>query len=461
MKKITKRKFDAYCYSRRPMALVTAEEMSWFEAFDRKILATIIRDVEDGDYGFVILGRDARCIFRCLEVSSEFYLTVEEAENVLEQHMAKYENDGKETYPQGDEVEAANEILIPCVGEEKLHPYFQILISEPRLEAARNIIREIVYSYVDVDGNYIREFQTGGFDSRLWELYLYVYLHNAGFEIIRDIAAPDYHVSFYGEECFIEAVTVNPSKDSERPMPEPPKTPKDIALLKLDYLPIKFGSSLYSKLQKKYWEKKHVKGKPFILAIHDYHMLGSMVWSRTALCDYLYGVRVGYEQDKNGKKVPHMEKIEYHSWQGKFIPSNFFAQPNAENISAILFSNAATITKFNRMGKLAGLGSKDVKLIRHGFLFNPDPNSFEPIPFTVDTDAPEYEESWSDSLVMYHNPNAKYPVDPDWFWDISHIFYDSERETFFGHIQPYDVLSSITFTITATGKEVIDEGEHR
>ncbi|BCL59728.1 hypothetical protein DGMP_04210 [Desulfomarina profundi] len=78
-------------------------------------------------------------------------------------------------------------------------------------------------------------------------------------------------------------------------------------------------------------------------------------------------------QNGAGDPEPVLEKIESHTWNGKTIPSKFFAQPGAENISAVLFTNSATITKFNRMGKLAGLGSKDVKLIRQGFMYNPDP----------------------------------------------------------------------------------------
>ncbi len=53
--------------------------------------------------------------------------------------------------------------------------------------------------------------------------------------------------------------------------------------------PIKFGSPLFSKMKKKYWEQEHVKGQPFILAIEDFHQPGSMVWTASALEVYLYG----------------------------------------------------------------------------------------------------------------------------------------------------------------------------
>lgn len=211
---------------------------------------------------------------------------------------------------------------------------------------------------------------------------------------------------------------------------------------------MKFGSSLYSKLQKKYWEKDHVKGKPLVIAIHDFHMPGSMGWSRTALSEYLYGRRIRLV-DRNGKKEVINEVIEAHQWQGKEIPSNFFGLPDGENISAILFTNAATITKFNRMGKLAGLGSKDVKLIRTGYVFDPDPDALEPIQFSADVDSPEYEESWSDSLMMFHNPNALHPIDPNWFGTISHTWVDKESGEFVGYHQPYDVLSSVTMTLSS------------
>jgi hypothetical protein len=44
----------------------------------------------------------------------------------------------------------------------------------------------------------------------------------------------------------------------------------------------------------------------------------------------------------------------------KVIPSGFFDLPGPENVSAVLFSNSGTISKFNRMGVVAGFGSRRV-----------------------------------------------------------------------------------------------------
>ena len=356
----------------------------------------------------------------------------------------EYARNVQEIYPQGDEVDPTLDLFTPIIPEEQQHHGFKILANERRFEAARNIMTEIANSFIDNDGHFEREFQSVNFNARLWEMYLHIYFHNAGLMIENNHAAPDFELSFFGDKYFVEAVTVNPSTNEKRPDLEPPKNQEEIFERLNDFMPIKFGSPLYSKLCKKYWEKDHVKDKPLILAIHDFHNDNAMTWSRTALSEYLYGIRSRIIDGKAQNST-----IESHEWDGKKIPSGFFNQKDCENISAVLFSNQATIPKFNRMGKIAGLGSKDIKMIRNGFLYNPDPEAIYPIPFSKDVDDEDYEESWSDGLIMFHNPNAKYPVDPVAFNDISHIMY-SEDEGFTGYHQPYDVLGSMTLVVEPT-----------
>lgn len=443
-KQLTRRQFDAYCYCRMPLVRYIGEELEWYSLFENRLLGIVIRDITDNDFGFVVLGRDTRRLFRCIEVGAEFYNTPSEARRALARKLGdKYYGKVQDIYPQDDE-DSGVDLFSDIIPENEQHQAYKVLKNEPRFEAGRNIISEIVNSFIDNDGNYEREFQSVNFQARLWELYLHIYIHNAGLLIENNHFAPDFEVLNFGEKCFIEAVTVNPSSNPERPDLPPPETNEDIEYRLNDFMPIKFGSPLYTMLCKKYWEKEHVAGHPLIFAIHDYHNENSMTWSRTALSEYLYGLRTRIIDGE-----PKIESIETHAWEGKEIPSGFFYQEDAENISAVLFSNQATIPKFNRMGKIAGLGSKDVKMIRNGFLYNPDPDAIHPIPFSKDLDDPDYEESWSDGLVMFHNPNAKHPVNVEAFSDISHIFY-SDEEGFHGFHQPYDVLGSITMIITET-----------
>ena len=439
---ISERQFAAYCYSRLPQLRFIGEEKEWYSLFDNKLLGIVLRDKTDNGYGYLILGRDRRRLFRCIKVGSKFHPSVPQARQALAIDLAEnYQGKVQDIYPQYDEIEPTLDLFSPTIPENLQHHGYKILACEPRYEAARNLVSEIANSFIDNDGHYKREFQSENFNSRLWELYLHIYFHNAGLLIENNHSAPDFELSFFGAKCFVEAVTVNPSQNAARPDPPPPKSTEEITERLDGFMPIKFGSPLYSKLKHGYWNLDHVKGYPLVLAVHDFHNETSMTWSRTALSEYLYGVRA-----KVVKGQPVEEKIEQHEWQGKVIESGFFKQKDSENISAVLFSNQATLPKFNRMGKLAGLGSKDIGMLRHGFLYNPDPEAYEAIPFTKNVDDADYAESWSDGLIMFHNPYAKIPVNPDLFHDISHVMY-SDEHGFTGYHQPYDVLGSVTIVV--------------
>ena len=46
--------------------------------------------------------------------------------------------------------------------------------------------------YDDADGNLVEQFQTTGFDARMWELYLFAVLTEANVVVARPHAAPDF-----------------------------------------------------------------------------------------------------------------------------------------------------------------------------------------------------------------------------------------------------------------------------
>ncbi|MFJ9026034.1 hypothetical protein ACIRPU_39625 [Streptomyces sp. NPDC102259] len=43
-----------------------------------------------------------------------------------------------------------------------------------------------------------------------------------------------------------------------------------------------------------------------------------------------------------------------HRRKDKTIPSGLFAQPEAEHLAAVIFTNSATVSKFSRMGTERG-----------------------------------------------------------------------------------------------------------
>lgn len=54
-------------------------------------------------------------------------------------------------------------------------------------------------------------------------------------------------------------------------------------------------------------------------------------------------------------------------------------------------------------------------MLRAGLAYNPDPNASVPMKYFRDVDKEGYRETWSEGLNIYHNPNARYPLDDSFF----------------------------------------------
>lgn len=342
----------------------------------------------------------------------------------------------------------------PIVAANRLHPSFKKVSTFPGNEPAREMANEIFQDYEDNDGSFLEQFQTAGFDSRVFELYLYAYFSRSGYELSKKYSRPDFIVNKNNLSVAIEATTVNPTQgklqDKDKETFHIPSF-EEIQKKHLDELPIKFGSPLFSKLRKKYWELDHCKGLPIVLAIEAFHEKGSLVYSASSLSQYLYGLRSFPTWTENGEMIIESKKIDSHQNGEKVIPSNFFAQPDAEYISAILFSNSGTIPKFGRMGYQAGYHRGNIEMIRTGFCFNPDPNSAEPINFTYELDTPPVDEKWGQGLVVIHNPNALHPIPLDYFFDAAQNYL--KNGAIAADVPPFHPFQSITFIRVRQDKE--------
>ncbi len=373
----------------------------------------------------------------------------EDAKNWLINGMKWHTGQGFRVYPQGD-TSKGPDLFAPITSVEKQHPYFTRLANDSAFVPAKAIINRMMPYFVDVDGNFVQQFQTTGFDARLWELYLNAYFVEEVLFIERTEKSPDFMVKKYGKTVAIEAVIVGRKKEN------PPRYFKTISELKTatqirgehqNEMPIKFGSPLYSKLQKKYWDLPHVQGHPLVFAIADFHDDQSMIWSSTALIDYLYGIRHDFYYDENRKLIITPLKIETHKAGDKEIPSGFFLQPDSEFVSGVLFSASGTISKFNRIGRQAGYYDPRVTMIRRGTCHNHDPNATMPNFFQYVVDE-KSNETWAEGLSLFHNPNARYPVPEELFPSIAHhTFVDRQIISRLPDFHPY---ASVTLNLRVT-----------
>jgi hypothetical protein len=324
---------------------------------------------------------------------------------------------------------------------------FAMLCSPEHHLSALHTVAEVYLALDRPDSNFVGDFQTEGFDARLWELYLFAAFREQGIDVLQDLDSPDFRLNHGEVTVFVEAATAN-LPERMQPLPErPPEAPTDVDERTLGAPAERFAKSLRSKTDKKYWKLPQVVGKPFALAIADFHQSGSMTWSSTALQCYIYGLR-GVIEVHNGKKRARLEPVDKLLGDNR-IPAGFFAQPDGEHISAVIGCNAATLAKFNRMGHLAGWKTPGLRIERSGTLFSHTGSRFEPLEFSYDIDDPAYQNLWPDGerwcleLEIYHNPKALHPIPRQFFPGATHFFERGGEILFQG---PWErrVLASVT-----------------
>jgi hypothetical protein len=238
----------------------------------------------------------------------------------------------------------------PVVAEHELRPSFRRVADSAGYAPSRAMMQRVFARKGDHDGNFVQQFQTEGFDARTWELYLYATFEALGFEIDMTYDAPDFLLDGRGVAWAVEATTANPRANGAQAVPEDPEGRAEYLR---EELPIRLGSPLLSKLRRAYWELPHVAGRALVIALQSFVTDDSLHYTDTALAELLYGLRTTGQRRADRTLEIITTPIEQHSGS-KTIPSNFFGQPGAEHISAVLWSNSGTVGKFWTHGLPAG-----------------------------------------------------------------------------------------------------------
>ena len=436
---ISQESFQSCFYGRTPFVRLFSTELEWFvfEHSDTTLLAVMLQCEIDKDLNAIVLGRDRRKKFRAINVivsknsRDELFAELDACiDKLLESHV-------EGLFPQGDEATAAFELFASQVPEEKRNHYFKLLTEDPAYYPGRVILEELAYWFNDPDGKFIRALQGNEFNSRLFEIYLHAAFYEWEFDIDRSHKQPDFLLVKNGQTVSVEAATVSEEAVDISPV----KLGKNF-LDELDEyvrveMPFRFSRTLRNKVRHTpepaklhYWELPHTVGHPFVLAVHDYSRRLSMSFSSIAMQSYLYGLG-----EHEGKVFP----IERHEMGSRTIPSNFFASERHRHISAVMLPTGATLPKFNRMGRVAGLRSPTSFAIIKGARTD---SQGEVKAFEALVDHPSYHEYWRDGIYIYHNPNALYPLNPELFPGVVHVF--QEKDGLMQIIPPDFILSSMT-----------------
>lgn len=289
------------------------------------------------------------------------------------------------------------------------------------------MLNQLYLAMPNPDDNWASDCRTENFHTRLWEALLLASFREQGLLVTQDQPSPDFHVSNRnGGEVWIEAVTANPAERYDHANAQEAPMPLERRELMLGPAAVRFAKTIKNKLDKGYARMTHVAGRPFAIAIADFHAPGSMVWSRAALVGYLYGL-YAHEVEVDGKRVAVPEDVETLMGEQR-IPAGLFMTPAGEELSAVIFSNGATLAKLSRVPLSYGGPTGDYRYVRVGEFADFTPGALRGIPFSMDVNSDEYRalwapypyEPWTAEMEVFHNPNAKHPIDPALFPEADH-----------------------------------------
>ena len=139
------------------------------------------------------------------------------------------------------------ELFEPIVPAKDLHSSFVQIMKSRTHPASRRLLQRVFEALPKPDGNFVRDFQTTGFDARIWELFLAAFFRSVGLKIEQPYDRPDFLLSSASGDVWVEATTANPTQNIQFN-----KVGKD-HWSEQEEIAIKLGSALYSKLKKKYW----------------------------------------------------------------------------------------------------------------------------------------------------------------------------------------------------------------
>lgn len=413
---ISKQRFDALAgYIRRPELVLAVQEFEWMATPDERVLGVLTWDRNDNDFAWSALAPDELKKYRWVEGRVSFP-SADAAREACTAALERLSNAPDEEFFQGDTGGKPVDFFTPVVAPEKLHPHFRILTEQPRYAPARELIAAMMRYHEDLDGNFVEQFQTTGFDARLWELYIYATATELNYARASEkYAVPDFCLINPEGNFAIECATANPPDKGIHSVPEDDEAFGDYLQ---NYIPIKLARALTAKLKKKYWGQVHMKGIPLVFAVQDFHSPGIMRAVTFAATEYVYGFRHSLV---NGR--PKLVPIEEHRYKSTVEPSGFFNFPGAENVSAVVVNAQGTLTKFNRMGYLAGFGDRSIHMTRIGVRRGErDPGGGGPKPFHQDVWVDGYSETWIEGMTVLHNPRAKIPLEPMMLAGAAHEF---------------------------------------
>jgi hypothetical protein len=414
--------FDIYALSLpRGHAFGDRPPVEAWQSEDALAWGAVTRDVNDRSFGILVMRRREDHVWVMVRQEHGFSDSTD-ARTAIESSMK--EGGRPEPIPPS----TARRPALHDVQDRKPSEIF-MLLARPSHHVAAWLLNQVYLAFPNPDESWAGDCQTDNFHTRMWEAHLLACLREQGVLVTQPYPSPDFHIeNRRGDEAWIEAVTANPPIRYNQVNAPPTNPPEDARERFFGPAALRFAKTLGNKLQKGYDRLPHVADKAFAIALADFHAPGSMVWSREALMSYLYGMHAKVIE-VDGRQIASSSEVSHLLGDSAF-PAGLFHTTGHSELSAVIFTNACSIAKFNRVGVSAGALTKGLRYVRYGKFYDRTSGALEGIPFCLDITSDEYKalwpqgyEPWSAELEIFHNPFARHPIPRTLLPEATHWFH--------------------------------------
>lgn len=421
MKELQQWEFDIYALSLpRGHGFGDRPPVGAWQSDDGLACGIVTKDINDGSFGFLIMRRQIDSVWKVTDKEHGF-----ESKIGAFAQIGPYLKDGLPRVPLPPGI-PARPSLYDLQGRTPSEVFNQ-LAHRSKIPAAWTF-QQLYLALPRPDRNWVSDCQTGSFHTRLWEAQLLASFREQGLLVTQPNESPDFHIeNRFGGDAWVEAVTANPSVPYNHVNAAPSAVPTAREELFFGPAALRFAKTLGNKLDRRYDQLPHVAGRPFMIAIADFQAPASVLWSREGLIGYLYG-----EGAQVAEIDGHFQAVSMpasHLLGPSRFPAGLFANDRHAELSAVIFSNACSIAKLNRVA-VSGRGAPEgLRYTRIGSFFDRTPGALNGVSFCLDVTSDEYRslwpqgyEPWSAELEVFHNPFARHPVSFELLPEATHWF---------------------------------------
>lgn len=328
------------------------------------------------------------------------------------------------------------DLFIDIVDEAKQHHNYKQIKKDKYKKEVINKWADTAIVNRDGCEKFIKEFQTE-FNSCFWELYIYQCLKKVGCKFDLSHAYPDFIVSLpqLGRSFTVECTVASNAQGTTPEYDMEAKLNDNTCLDEKVYnQTIRLANSLvakYNKYVKLYSKETWVQGVPYIIAIEPFEQPNSFVVGNEGIMAMLYGELL----DRYSGCYDTVDGI--YKQNGSKVELGYFMREKYNDISAVLFSNVATIGKVDAIGGDPELIFHHIRINKNGTERITRTSVRNPI-YDLQKENDEYSfyrETITDGLTLYLNPYAKIPIHNKVIWEmynagINILRYDLEEQDF-------------------------------